>query len=481
MTQGKDGFGQYGHAFQEKIMQALLYDKNWAEQMLEVFDVTYFDLKYLVFLAERYFNYAKKYKAYPTIQLLATIIKDDLKEGKDKVLRDQVIDFLVRVKANPSPGDLGFVKDKSLDFCRKQALKSAFEEAVDHMASAKYEQCVEVVKKAVMVGTTPSVGHEFFHDYDARFTKLKRDCVPTGLPELDRNEILNGGLGKGELGVVVAPTGVGKSHMLTFLGANALREGRNVIHYTMELSETQVGVRYDSNLCDIDSNEVVDRSSELLEKYDKMKLGRLFIKQYPMNSANIYTLRSHVERLSVTKGFVPDLVIIDYADIMQSTRKFDSLRHELKLVYEELRGYATEFGMPIWTASQSNKEGSTTDVVDLSNMSEAYGKAMVADVVISLSRRAHEKAGGFGRLYIAKNRAGKDGILYPIKIDTARSNFEVTGKPGAFSEEKLTDEAQLKKEIRERWRSVQKDPEIPVDSVVSKPEQPSPNPGAQPE
>jgi len=446
-------FGTYGKSFQEKIMQALLSDAKFAEQMMEVFESSYFELKYLQFLADRYFSYSKKYKVFPTLQLLVTIIRDDLKVGTDTILRDQIIEYLQRMKANPDPGDLQFVREKSLDFCRKQALKAALENAVDQMQAEKYESIVEEIRKAVLVGTAPALGHDFFTDFEARFTRLQRNCVATGLDELDRKEIFNGGLGAGEIGVVVAATGVGKSHFLTMLGANALKQGKNVLHYTFELSETAVGVRYDSNLCDMESNEVIDRKDEIMAKYTDMKLGRLIIKEFPTNTASIYTIRSHIERLDV-KGFIPDVIIIDYADIMRSTRQFDSLRHELKLIYEELRGFASEKGIPIWTASQSNKEGSNADVVDLSNMSEAYGKAMVADVVLSISRKSHEKATGWGRLFIAKNRAGRDGLVFPIKIDTARSKFEIAGQAGSMEETKLDDEAAQKQALRAKWREL---------------------------
>lgn len=446
-------FGTYGKSFQEKIGQALLTDPRWAEQMMEVFDSSYFELKYLQFLADRYFSYSKKYKVFPTLQLLVTIIREDLKVGTDTILRDQIIEYLQRMKANPDPGDLQFVKDKALDFCRKQALKAALENAVDQMQAEKYESIVDSIRSAVLVGTAPALGHDFFTDFEARFTRLQRNCVATGLDELDRKEIMNGGLGAGEIGVIVAATGVGKSHFLTMLGANALKQGKNVLHYTFELSETAVGVRYDSNLCDMESNQVIDRKDEVLAKYKDMKLGRLIIKEFPTNSASIYTVRSHIERLDV-KGFRPDVIVIDYADIMRSTRQYDSLRHELKLIYEELRGFATEKGIPIWTASQSNKEGSNSDVVDLSNMSEAYGKAMVADVVLSISRKSHEKATGWGRLFVAKNRAGRDGLVYPIKIDTARSKFEITGQAGNMEESKLDDDAAQKQALRAKWREL---------------------------
>jgi replicative DNA helicase len=458
-TTTKVSFATYGKAFQEKIVQALLVDKQFAEQTLEVFDVGYLEPKYLQFLADRYFSYAKKYKVFPTMQLLVTIIRDELKVGTDTIVRDQIVDYLQRMRANPDPGDLQYVKEKSLDFCRKQALKKALEEAVDQIQAEKYESIVDGIKKAVMVGTAPQLGHDFFTDFENRFTRLQRNAVPTGLDELDKKEILNGGLGAGEIGVIVAPTGVGKSHMLTYLGASALKHGIDVLHYTFELSESAVGLRYDSNLCDMDSNTVIDNKDKVLSMYKDMKLGRLIIKEFPTNTASIYTLRSHIERLDV-KGFRPGLIIIDYADIMRSTRQFDSLRHELKLIYEELRGFATEKGIPIWTASQSNKEGSNNDIVDLSNMSEAYGKAMVADVVLSISRRSHEKATGFGRLYVAKNRAGRDGLVYPVKIDTARSKFEITGGAGSLDAATKDNEDEVKKALRLKWKELRNDPLI---------------------
>lgn len=203
-------FGQFGKSFQEKLVQALLSDQRWAEQMLEVVDESYFDQKYLRFLADKYFSYAKKYKVFPTLQLLITIIKDDLKAGPDAALREQIIDYLTRMRANPDVGDLQYVKDKSLDFCKKQALKAALESAVDMMSAEKYESIVEEIKKAVSVGTASSMGHDFMSDIESRFIKISRNAVPTGLAELDKKGILNGGLGKGELGVIVAATGVGK-------------------------------------------------------------------------------------------------------------------------------------------------------------------------------------------------------------------------------------------------------------------------------
>jgi len=456
MTSESKYFSKYGKSFQEKIFQSLLNDHRWAAQMIEVMTSSYFDVRYLEYLTEKYFTFYNHYKTFPTMQLIVTMIKDELREGTDILLRDQIIEYLMRIKSNPDAGDLSYVKDKSLDFCRKQALKEALEESVKAIASEQYESVIDIMKDAISKGSPSSIGHDFFNDYEARFLREARTACPTGIPHLDKKSILNGGLGKGEIGVITAPTGVGKSHFLVAMGAAALRNGKNVVHYTFELSETIVGTRYDSNLCNIDSSDIIDKKEEVLSFYEKEDFGRLIIKEYPTGSASIVTLRNHIEKLMM-KSFKPHLIIIDYADIMRSTRKYDSLRHELKLIYEELRNMAMEMSIPIWTASQANREASNAQVVGLENMAEAYGKAMVADVVLSISRRPMEKASGEGRLFIAKNRAGRDGILFPIRMDTSMSKISVVDNVSEVSLQDAvnSDNQNMKSLLKSKWKEIQ--------------------------
>lgn len=448
-------FSKYGKDFQERIFQALLTDHTWASQMIEVMDAQYFEIKYLQYLGTRFFGFHQKYKNFPTRQLLVSMIKEELSTGNDIILREQVIEFLSRLKSSPNLGDLKYVKEKALDFCKKQVLKQALEESVVAISNENYESVLSIMKVALAKGAHSTTGHVFFEDYEARFSKITRQTCPTGIPQLDKKEVLNGGLARGELGVVVAPTGVGKSHWLVNIGAAALKAGKNVVHYTFELTETSVGVRYDSNLCDISSSEVQDRKEEVLSMYDDNSFGRLIIKEYPTGSASVVTIRNHLEKLTM-KDFIPSLIVIDYADIMKSTRSYDSLRHELKLIYEELRNLAMEMKLPIWTASQANREAAEKEVIGMDSMSEAYGKAMVADVVISLSRRQLEKATGSGRLFVAKNRAGKDGILFPIRIDCAKSKITVIDDPSELSAIEMLESRKTgtKDMLKSKWKEI---------------------------
>ena len=447
-------FSQYGKSFQEKIFQGLVTDTQWSSQMVEVMRPNFFDVDYLRFLTDKYFAYYEKYRCFPTLGLLVQVIKEELSDGSDDVLRDQIIEFLLRVKSNPNPGDIGYVKDKTLDFSKRQAFKGALEKSVDLIQGENFEEVIDLMKNAVSIGMKNSSGHDFFEDIEARFVKINRHAVPTGFDRLDKKDIFKGGLGRGEIGVVTANTGVGKSHWLVALGANAMRAGKNVLHYTFELTETAVGIRYDSNLCGIPSNDVQDNKELVQEVYKNKDLGRLIIKEYPTGSASVVTIRNHIEKLKL-KGFCPNVIVLDYADIMKSTRSYDSLRHELKLIYEELRNLAMEMNIPVWTASQANRDSAQSDIVGLENMSEAYGKAMVADVVVSISRKATEKASGVGRLFIAKNRAGRDGIVFPITIDTSMSLFSILDENSmTLNEAVAASNSESKAALLKKWREV---------------------------
>ena len=435
----------FDKTFQEKIVQAMLVDRQWGAQFAEVVDVNYFDYGYLKLVSAVHLRYYAKYKEFPSIELLITELKDELKNEKDGILLDQVKTFLKRVKTNQDLGDLPLVKEKALDFCKKVRLQKALEHSVELIEKENYEKIVDVVREAIHAGNHHSPGLDLFEDVEARYSETYRRTVPTGITELDQRKILNGGLGAGELGVVVAPTGVGKSHVLVHVGAQAILQGKNVLHYTFELNERAMGIRYDSHIMNIPSLDCYDAKAEINEYYQDNKdtLGRLRIKYYPTATATANTLRTHVDKLASTQKFIPDMIVVDYAGIMRSSDRHDLLRMELQKVMEELRALATELDVPLWTAIQSNKEGAQSEIVDLTNMAEGYSQAHVADFVLGLMRKSAQKATGFGNVFIAKNRAGMDGIKYQIHLDTAKSKLRV------LTDEEIADKASLSEESDE--------------------------------
>lgn len=418
---------KFDKSFQDKIVQSMVIDHPWAAQFLEVLELDYFGYAYLKLVASSYIKYYKKYKEFPSQELLLSMVKDELKESSDVILTEQVKILLKRIAANQDLGDLAFVKEKSLSWCKKMALTKALDKSISYAENEDdHEKIIAVLQKAISAGNSHTSGLDLLDDVDARYSETYRQTVATGIKELDQRKILNGGLGAGELGIIVAPTGVGKSHVLIHIGAQAILQGKNVAHYTFELNERNMGIRYDSHLLGIDSTDCFEHKDKIKKFYEDNTeaLGTLRIKYYPTASASVMTLRAHIQKLA-TSGFRPDMVLVDYAGIMRSTAKYELMRLELKKVCEELREFADELQVPVWTALQSNKEGANSEIVDLTNMAESYAQAHVADFVIGLSRQSAQKAKGFGNIFIAKNRAGMDGIKYPIHLDTARSFLKI--------------------------------------------------------
>ena len=153
-----------------------------------------------------------------------------------------------------------------------------------------------------------------------------RNPITTGWDEIDG--ICKGGLGNGELGVVIAPTGAGKSMVLVHLATQAILKGKTVVYYTLELKDTVVGQRFDCCITDVTLHEHRERQKEIITKIKDLE-GTLIIKEYPTKSASVQTLKNHIEKLR-KRGIEPDMVLVDYADLLRPVRSSSEKRHELE-------------------------------------------------------------------------------------------------------------------------------------------------------
>lgn len=211
------------------------------------------------------------------------------------------------------------------------------------------------------------------------------------------------------------------SWALMNVGAHAVKEGYTVLHYTLELNEAYVGLRYDSVITGIANQNLRHYKEDIKAELEKLE-GELVIKHFPTKSVSVMGVRAHVEKC-IMQGKKPDMIIVDYADLLRGTGT--EKRHELEGIYEELRGMAGEYEIPVWTASQANRSSLEEDVIDASKVSESYGKVMVADFILSLSRKIKDKMAGTGRWHVIKNRFGPDGITLPSKMNTSNGQFDI--------------------------------------------------------
>ena len=446
-SQEQVSFSRYGKSFQEGLAALILEDRAFCDQVQEVLETEYFELKYLQVFVDKIFSYKEKYNVHPTSKILTTILRIELDEETDAV-KKQTRDFFARIY-NTEIKDAEFVKNTALDFCRKQVLKSAMIQSVSLLKSSSFDEIAKVINDALKLGNDSDFGYDYIQDFEKRFEVKARDPIATGWDEIDA--LLQGGLGNGELGVVIAPTGAGKSMALVHLGTQAMKAGKTVVHYTLELQDTSIGIRYDSCVTGVGLSELHSFKEMIYEKVQEIK-GKLIIKEYPTKSATTQTIKIHLEKLK-QKDIKVDMILVDYGDLLKPVITTREKRHDLESIYEELRAIAQVYKCPVWTASQTNRSGLNAEVITMEAISEAYSKCFVADFIFSVSRTIDDKNNDTGRLFVAKNRFGPDGIIYPAKMDLARVKIAILPSTGeTIGEVQINAAKQQSEKLKERYK-----------------------------
>ena len=452
MNEDKPSFSKFGKDFQESLCQMIMQDRPFADQIMEVLDISFLELHYLRVFVKKIFEYREEYSVHPTYKIMISIIRADI-EDENVATQQQLRNYFARIHdAKVSGSD--YIKATALDFCRKQKLKEAMIKSVPLLEKSSFDEIAKIINDAIKMGDPSDFGYDYLKDFEKRFELKARNPITLGWSELD--ELCKGGLGKGELGVVIAPTGAGKSMALVHLGAAALREKKTVIHYTLELADVVVASRYDSCLTKIPLSHLHSFKEEIYEQVQDIE-GTLIVKEYPTKSASTRSLRTHLEKLQM-RDIHPDMVIVDYGDLLRPISSKNEKRHELESIYEEMRGLAREFNCCLWTASQTNRSGLNAEVITMESISEAFNKCFVADFIFSLSRTVEDKQSNTGRIFIAKNRNGPDGLVFPISMHTANVQIEVlqpTGdEPRVLSSR---DQSEILKEKYKKFRKKQKE------------------------
>jgi len=414
----QDTLSKYGQSFQTKVISALITDVRLVDTLHEVIHTKFFESEANKWIVEHIVEYYNQYKSVPSLD----VFKVEVSKLDDKSTQKNIVEQLKQVFTSIGDADLQYVKDEFSSFCINQNLKNVIVQSVDLLKAGNYDRIKELVDKAMKVGVEADLGMDYVLDFDARTDEINRSTIPTDWDTI--NDLMDGGLGPGELGVVVAPSGVGKTWVLCALGAAAIRAGKTVVHYSMELSEKYVGSRYDTVFTQIPSADLPNKKDDVKDKIRKLK-GKLIIKYFPPKGVSAKKLEAHIEKMTAA-GNKPDLIIVDYADLLLShTNKTDSTYGEQGGVYIELRGLGGELGIPIWTASQTNRTGIDAEVIEADKIADSYAKVMNADFIMSLSRKSKDKLNNTARMHIMKNRFGQDGITFPCKMDTNKGVLEV--------------------------------------------------------
>ena len=412
-----DKFGQkFGTSFQIKIISALLSDRIFLQTVYDILKPEAFDSEANEWLVKIILKHFDEFSKLPTLD----VFKVEIDKVQRDVLKQSVLDNLKQVWNQLESDDLEYVKEQTLEFCKNQNFKGAILESVQLLEEGKFDVIKEKIDNAMKSGQDTDIGHEYKLDVKVRYESNIRNVIPTGWDVID--ELVDGGFGKGELILFAAPPGIGKSWALINVGMAAVKAGKTVVHYTLELNEGYVGQRYDAILTGTAVPNLKYNIEEVERQVSNLS-GELIVKYWPTKSAGLNAIRASLDKLTL-QGKKPDVIICDYADLLMGNSRKE--RHEeLEELVEGLRGIAGEYECPLYTASQINRSGADADVITGTSIAGSFSKLMTADFVVSLSRKIEDKLAGTGRWHVIKNRFGPDGMTLPSKANMSNGRMSI--------------------------------------------------------
>jgi adenylate kinase family enzyme len=332
--------------------------------------------------------------------------------------------------------DKEYIEQEFLKFCQNQQMKKAIMTSVDLLNDGDYESIRTLISKAIVTSQEKNTGHDYELDVESRYRPDDRRVIPTPWPQI--NSITQGGYGKGDLIIFFGGPGSGKSWAAISMALEAVKLNCNVVYYTLELGEGYVGQRFDANLLNIPVDQLPMHRVKI-EEATKGLAGKLIIKEFPPKRASLDDIERHLDQLWNQHNFKPNVIFIDYLDLLRNRRSRVERKDDLDDIYTDAKGLAKELGIPIVSPSQVNRSGAADKVVEGDKAAGSYDKIMIGDIIISTSRLRKDKVDNTSRWHIIKNRYGTDGITFNCNFEGSTGVTRITGE---YVEEEESDSPQ---------------------------------------
>ena len=425
MTMNEKNFGYLGTAFQQSLLKAIIEDKKFALTIIDVIDSKYFDGPYFKYIMENIKELHKTFGSIPNYETLTQKILSENKETSSKIH----IDTLNAIKEKELEGDGRYVKSTSLNFCRQQVLKKALKESEEIMTNGDFENYDKIENKirgALQVGAIVDDIEDISENVAG---SLEDDCrlpFPTGIEGIDN--LLKGGIARGEMAIFLAPTGIGKTTWLTKMANAAYGYGANVLHIFFEDNLVDIRRKHYTIWTGIPPDEQPFNREEVIQMVDDITVTHknfLKLAKYPSGALTINDIRNKIRKLE-SEGHKVDLLVLDYIDCIasQGTLTGEEWKGE-GTIMRSLEAMTDEFNIAIWTATQGNRDSIGADVVTTDQMGGSIKKAQVGHVVISAAKTLEQKEHNLANITLLKSRIGKDGVVFQnCKFDNEYLQFD---------------------------------------------------------
>ena len=446
-------FGYLGQSFQLSLLKTIIEDKKFGESIVDVIDSHYFDGGYFRTVMQYIKEMHTQFNIIPSYEALRTrVLAEETKEGSNKV----IIDTIGNIQNHDLHDHLHY-QNQALNFCKQQVLKKAIKEIEAINTEGAFEQykLIEgIIQKALQVGVNSNDATDVFEDIKSALEKDNRHPIPTGINGIDN--LLDGGLGRGELGVVLAPTGTGKTTILTKIANEAHKSGKNVVQIFFEDNINNIKRKHFTIWSGISANNQADEAEkveELVVKAQSESKGHLKLLKLPSDSVTMSEIKSKLRKM-IADGFKIDVLTLDYIDCVSPERA--SYGEEWKgegSIMRQLEAMTSEFDIAIWTATQGNRESISSEVVTTDQMGGSIKKAQIGHVVISIGKTLDQKEHNLATLTLLKSRIGRDGVIFGnchFNNEYLTINTDKTTTLLGFEEEKVEKNLQRVRQVMDR-------------------------------
>lgn len=423
--------GYLGYKFQTEFINQILHpaNKKFSDRIIDIVHAKYFDNEYFRLIIATVKDYYESFEKIPTWDTLETILKVEI---KDRITQEYVFEIVKEIR-NLAVEDWEYVQRESLNFCRQQELKKAndkISKIIDNGEFGRYEECADIMKEALAVGAEKDDGTSITEGWETVLEEDFRHPIPTGISGID--ELTDGGLSRGELGVILAPYGAGKTTILTKIANTAYNVGYNVLQIVFEDKDAIIKRKHAACWSGIELNQLSEDKEAVLEVIKEKTLGRendLIIRKLNSEGITMNNIKTYVRHL-ISTGFKPDMIVLDYIDCVESTRKYNDEWSGEGNVMRGFESLLSEYNIVGWTAVQGNRSSVSSEVVTGDQMGGSIKKAQIGHFIMSIARTLAQKESNRATIAVLKSRFGKDGVIFEdctfdngrVYIDTEASD-----------------------------------------------------------
>ena len=452
-------FEYLGNTFQLQLLNQIILDKEFSHSIIDVIENNYFENKYFKIIIQMIREYYTKYDHTPSFETLEQITKSELQQ---EIASKIVLDTIKKIKDAPIDG-VAFVQEKALKFCKQQELQKVMGKAqkiIDGGEFENYDALEEMVRGALQVGAKDTSAMDVFSNMDQVLDDDYRHPIPMGIPGIDK--LLKGGLAKGEIGVILAPTGVGKSTILTKIANHAFNMGNNVLQIFFEDNPKVIQRKHYTLWTKIHPDELSEKREEVITKVREIEESmpnKLIMNKLPSDTVTMSQIKNQIRKM-VADGNKIDMVLLDYIDCVVPDKNLGDEWKSEGSVMRAFEAMCHEMDLVGWTATQGNRNSISSEVVTTDQMGGSIKKAQVGHVIITVAKTLQQKEMKLATIAITKSRVGDDGVVFEnCKFDNAMLDIDTESSMTFLGIEEQKEERQRLrvKELLEKRQQRQKE------------------------